>query len=88
MAKTSTYNNEQNLFWVLLYMYWGKLPWDKETDSKMMCLKKEQLTNMHANIKIPGFLKELFTFVRTLDFKESPDYNKLVAILENMDADE
>jgi serine/threonine protein kinase len=78
----------ESCLYVLLYMYLGKLPWDKETDSKMMCLKKEQLTNMNANIKIPGFLKELFTFVRTLEFKESPDYNNLFTILENMDADE
>jgi serine/threonine protein kinase len=75
----------ESCLYVLLYMCLGKLSWEKETDSKNMCLKKEQLTNNNRNKNkyIPNFLIELFDTVRALDFTESPDYTKLIDILEN-----
>jgi serine/threonine protein kinase len=71
----------ESCLYVLLYMWLGKLPWDKESDSKMMCLKKEQLTNTEKPF-IHDFLKQLLIYVTSLDFDECPDYNKIIKVLD------
>lgn len=73
-------------------MLFDNLDWDKETDSKKMCLKKEQLTNTQQQTyekqtqpHIPKFIIQLLTYVRSLEFTESPDYNKIFWMIANSD---
>jgi serine/threonine protein kinase len=73
----------ESCIYVIIYMLLGNLVWDKETDSKKMCLKKEQLTNTHQ--KIPDFVIQLLTYVRSLEFDESPDYNNIFAMFDMFD---
>jgi hypothetical protein len=62
----------------MIYMLFGKLFWDKETDSKIMSLKKEQLTN------VPQFLRDILQNVRLLDFDECPDYGEIINVFEKV----
>lgn len=73
----------ESCIYIMIYMLFGKLFWDKETDSKNMCLKKEQLTNSEKPL-IPDFLKQLLIYVRALDFDECPDYNEIIKVFDTV----
>jgi hypothetical protein len=64
-------------------MLFGKLLWEKETDAKNMCLKKEQLTNSQTPL-IPDFLKQLLIYVRALEFDECPDYDEIINVIDTV----
>jgi hypothetical protein len=67
-------------------MLFGKLFWEKETDSKKMCFKKEQLTNTEKPL-IPDFLKQMLIYVRALDFDECPDYEEIIKVFDTVYAE-
>ena len=67
-------------------MLFGKLFWEKETDFKKMCFKKEQLTNTEKPL-IPDFLKQLLIYVRALEFDECPDYVEINKVFDTVYAD-
>ena len=51
----------ESCIYIMIYMLFGKLFWEKETDFKKMCFKKEQLTNTEKPL-IPDFLKQLLIY--------------------------
>ena len=73
----------ESCIYIMMYMLFGKLFWEKETDSKKMCFKKEQLTNSEKPL-IPDFLKQLLIYVRALDFDECPDYNEIIKVFDTV----
>ena len=73
----------ESCIYIMIYMLFGKLFWDKEIDSKNMCLKKEQLTNSEKPL-IPDFLKQLLIYVRALDFDECPDYDEIIKVFDTV----
>ena len=73
----------ESCIYIMIYMLFGKLFWDKEIDSKNMCLKKEQLTNSEKSL-IPDFLKQLLIYVRALDFDECPDYDEIIKVFDTV----
>ena len=75
----------ESCLYIMIYMLFGKLGWDKEVDQINISLKKEQLTNISQTLTtIPHFLKELIVYTRTLEFDECPDYNEIVNIFEKV----
>ena len=73
----------ESCIYIMIYMLFGKLFWDKEIDLKNMCFKKEQLTNSEKPL-IPDFLKQLLIYVRALDFDECPDYNEIIKVFDTV----
>ena len=73
----------ESCIYIMIYMLFGKLSWSKETGLKNMCLKKEQLTNLEKPL-IPGFLKQLLIYVRTLEFDECPDYDEIIKVFDTV----
>ena len=73
----------ESCIYIMIYMLFGKLFWDKETDLKNMCFKKEQLTNLEKPL-IPVFLKQLLIYVRTLEFDECPDYDEIIKVFDTV----
>ena len=73
----------ESCIYIMIYMLFGKLSWGKETDLKIMCLKKEQLTNLEKPL-IPEFLKQLLIYVRTLEFDECPDYDEIIKVFDTV----
>ena len=73
----------ESCIYIMIYMLFGKLFWDKETDIKNVCFTKEQLTNVEKTI-IPGFLKRILNYVRTLKFDECPNYDEIIRIFDTV----
>jgi serine/threonine protein kinase len=73
----------ESCIYIMIYMLFGKLYWDKESNVNNICLKKEQLTNLEKPL-IPGFLKQLLIYVRTLEFDECPDYDEIMKIFDTV----
>jgi serine/threonine protein kinase len=71
----------ESCIYIMVYMLFGKLSWSNETDIKNMGLKKEQLTNLDKPL-IPGFLKQLLIYIRTLEFDECPDYEEIIKVFD------
>ena len=76
----------ESCIYIMIYMLFGKLFWDKEIDSKNMCFKKEQLTNSEKPL-IPDFLKQMLIYVRALDFDECPDYEEIIKVIDTVYAE-
>lgn len=76
----------ESCIYIMIYMLFGKLFWEKETDSKKMCFKKEQLTNTEKPL-IPDFLKQMLIYVRALDFDECPDYEEIIKVFDTVYAE-
>jgi serine/threonine protein kinase len=76
----------ESCIYIMIYMLFGKLIWEKEIDSKKMCFKKEQLTNTEKPL-IPDFLKQMLIYVRALDFDECPDYVEIIKVFDTVYAE-
>ena len=73
----------ESCIYIIMYMLFGKLFWEKEIDSKNMCFKKEELTNTDKPL-IPDFLKQMLIYVKALDFDECPDYDEIIKVFDTV----
>jgi serine/threonine protein kinase len=73
----------ESCIYIIMYMLFGKLFWEKEIDSKNMCFKKEELTNSEKPL-IPDFLKQMLIYVKALDFDECPDYDEIIKVFDTV----
>jgi len=69
----------ESLGYMLIYFYQGFLDWQKTADIKLIIQMKQQVVD---NEKIPIVLRDFLRSVRTLGFKEMPDYNTLISLLK------
>jgi len=69
----------ESLGYMLIYFYQGFLDWQKTADIKLIIQMKQQVVD---NEKIPIVLRNFLQSVRTLGFKEMPDYNTLISLLK------
>lgn len=69
----------ESLGYMLIYFYQGFLDWQKTEDIKLIIQMKQ---NVVDNEKIPIVLRDFLRSVRTLGFKEMPDYNTLISLLK------
>jgi len=69
----------ESIIYVLIYLLLGKITWND------CCIGDitEQKKNLTLQLIIPQFIKILLTYVRSLNFKDAPDYNYLFGILKN-----
>jgi serine/threonine protein kinase len=65
----------ESILYICMYLFYGKLEWDNETNLHNIFLLKSKLTNL------PFFLQELFTYVRQLEFDEKPNYKYILSKL-------
>jgi serine/threonine protein kinase len=68
----------ESLVYMLIYFYQGFLDWQKTEDVQLIIQMKQHVLN---NEKIPIVLRDFLKCVRLLDFKEMPDYNSLISLL-------
>jgi serine/threonine protein kinase len=69
----------ESIVYILIYLLFGNLKWDKEERIENIMSLKVELTN---DKNIPLFIKLLLFYVRQLKFEEKPNYKYLVNILE------
>ena len=67
---------ESCIYIILFLLQNGELSWLKEKDINKIVYLKEQLTNPYP------FMKEMLAKIRNLAFKEAPNYDQLIGILE------
>jgi hypothetical protein len=59
-------------------MLLGDLEWFKETDINKMVLLKENIIN---DDKIPIFIKNMLSYIRSIEFDATPDYDYIISLM-------
>jgi len=69
----------ESVVYLLVWLYYGTLPWLKETDAtNILALKQELIYN-----RASPFLK-ILVYVKSLEFADNPDYNYLIYLLNSL----
>jgi hypothetical protein len=72
----------ESCVYMILFMLCGKLEWFNTKDRNEMVQMKQQLTNIQSFSF--SFIQEMLVYVRNLTFKETPNYEYLINILEKV----
>jgi hypothetical protein len=64
----------ESLGYVLLYFFFGRLPWESTHDNNTI---KQMKINIIENTQIPIVFYKYFSYVKQLGFIETPNYNML-----------
>ena len=70
----------ESLGYMLIYFYLGELVWKDYSSNEMIKILKNNITN---DENIPKIILKYFEIVKSLEFKERPDYNFLINIFKN-----
>lgn len=70
----------ESLGYMLVYFYFGDLPWKIYSDNEIIRNLKNNIINYES---IPKIILKYFEIVKNLEFKERPNYNLLINIFEN-----
>ena len=68
----------ESCIYVILTMLLGDLEWFKETDINKMVLLKENIIN---DDKIPIFIKNMLSYIRSIEFDATPDYDYIISLI-------
>ena len=69
----------ESVIYLLLYLYLPILPWNNLIQNQIKDCKSTILAN---NIYIPKQFKELWQYIRHLNFEEKPDYNWMQGLMK------
>ncbi len=69
----------ESCIYIMVYMLFGKLDWEKQSSAAIIKTQKEELV---FNTKLPSFIIEMLIYIRQLKFEEAPDYKLLISILD------
>jgi serine/threonine protein kinase len=73
----------ESLGYMMLYLYYGKLPWQNiENPKQNNQLIKKYKTNFLQNGKIPKIFSDYFIYVNSLEFEDTPDYLDLIEVFK------
>jgi serine/threonine protein kinase len=67
----------ESCIYIILTMLLGDLEWFKETDINKMALLKRNIINDN----IPTFIKKMLTYIRSIDFDATPDYDYIINLM-------
>jgi serine/threonine protein kinase len=67
----------ESCIYIILTMLLGDLEWFKETDINKMALLKRDIINDN----IPIFIKKMLTYIRSIDFDATPDYDYIINLM-------
>jgi serine/threonine protein kinase len=68
----------ESCIYVILTMLFGDLEWFEETDINKMALLKRNIIN---DDKIPIFIKKILTYIRSIEFDATPDYDYIINLM-------
>jgi serine/threonine protein kinase len=68
----------ESCIYVILTMLLGELEWFEESDINKMILLKKDIIN---NDKIPIFIKKILTYIRSIKFDATPDYDYIIGLM-------
>jgi serine/threonine protein kinase len=64
----------ESLGYVLLYCYYGYLPWQQESDVSMITAKKHKNQRRHLLQFAPTYMQQYFNHIDNLKFDDTPNY--------------
>lgn len=70
----------ESLWFLIVYLYTGSLPW-KKYDSTEMILRKREKTRLTDFGKLPGSFRSIFVLLKRLSIKMFPDYSRIRHLL-------
>lgn len=70
----------ESLGYMLIYFYLGEVVWKDYSSNEMIKILKNNITN---DENIPKIILKYFEIVKSLEFKEKPDYDLLINIFKN-----
>lgn len=79
LIEPSRRDDLESCIYVILFIVYGKLEWFNKTELKEIYELKRNIINTN----IPLFIQHMLQYVRTLEFKEEPNYDYLIQLLEN-----
>lgn len=65
----------ESLGYMLMYLVIGELPWNNETDERVIIQKKMDISN---NDNYPKILRDFITYVRLMRYEEKPNYYLII----------
>ena len=78
LIEPSRRDDIESCIYVILTMLFGDLEWFEETDINKMALLKRNIIN---DDKIPIFIKTMLTYIRSIEFDETPDYDYIISLM-------
>jgi len=78
----------ESLFYVMIYLYFGKLPWqglnieDKDTQKTVICKIKEKIKLLDIWQDVPNEYQLFYNNIINLKFEEKPNYTFLKSLIE------
>lgn len=79
LLEPSRRDDLESLGYMIVYFYYGYFAWATEKNETVKRMKE----NMEKYYDLPDFLVRYFDYVRGLDFEETPDYDRLIEVIEN-----
>lgn len=70
----------ESLGYMLVYFYFGDLPWKDYSNNEMIKIVKNNIMNDES---IPKIILKYFEIIKVLGFKERPNYDLLINIFKN-----
>jgi serine/threonine protein kinase len=70
----------ESLGYMLIYFYLGNLPWKDYSNNEMIKIMKNNIMNDES---IPKVILKYFEIIKSLEFKEAPNYELLINIFKN-----
>lgn len=71
----------ESLGYMLLYFYYGYLPW--ENTNSLEDIKTLKINYINDETKVKGIFINYFKYIVNLSFEEKPNYNYLINLLQN-----
>lgn len=65
----------ESLGYMLIYFYYGFLPWNSLTDNNEILNSKIQITN---DTRIPYIIADFLKYIKNLEYEETPNYYLLI----------
>jgi len=70
----------ESLGYMLVYFYFGNLPWKDYSNNEMIKIMKNNIIN---NESLPKIILKYFEIIKGLEFKEAPKYDLLISMFKN-----
>ena len=74
----------EGIFYTMVYLFNGKLPWENINDYNKVLKIKENITSSSLCKDLPRDFKFIYCYIKNLEFNEIPDYNIIRILLKNV----
>ena len=77
LIEPSRRDDVESLIYILMYLYYGTLTWENDSDLEIIKIKKENIPNLEY------VFKRLLDYIKTLEFNERPNYECIKSLMKD-----